>query len=126
MSVFAPSISVGIGETYFVGWNFLIFDVVEGSRYDSKFHVNYTGIGVTEEQTVVIESIDRIPSQERLTFTDLTGQGSDAFVHRASCGNVGYHQRFPTYLWGSSDSSSSQVSVGNTGNCFPSQTVLVI
>ena len=110
---FASSISVGIGETYFVGWATAIFDAAEGSRYDSEIHVNYTGIGVTEEQTVVIESIDRIPSQERLTFTDLTGQGSDATVTSAPVAMLGTINA-PTYLWGSSDSSNAQVSVGNT------------
>lgn len=110
---FASSISVGIGETYFVGWATAIFDAAEGSRYDSEIHVNYTGIGVTEEQTVVIESIDRIPSQERLTFTDLTDQASDATVTSAPVAMLGTINA-PTWIWGSSDSSNAQVSVGNT------------
>jgi len=110
---FASTISVGIGETYFVGWATAIFDAPEGSRYDSKINVTYTGIGVTEEQIVVIDSIDRVPSQERLTFTDLTGRSSDATVTSSPVAMLGTINA-PTYIWGSSNSSNAQVSVGNT------------
>ena len=92
----------------------LFFDAVEGTRYDSQINVTYTGIGITEEQIVVIESIDRVPSQERLTFTDLTGQGSDAYCHSTPVCNVGHYQHNRPGLWGSSNSSNHQVSVGNT------------
>lgn len=110
---FAGVATVGIGETYFVGWASAIFDAAEGSRYDSQINVTYSGIGVTEEQIVVIDSIDRVPSQERLTFTDLTAQGSDATVTAAPVAMLGTINA-PTWLWGSSDSSNAQVSVGNT------------
>ena len=110
---FAGVATVGIGETYFVGWASAIFDAAEGSRYDSQINVTYTGIGITEEQIVVIDSIDRVPSQERLTFTDLTAQGSDATVTAAPVAMLGTINA-PTWLWGSSNSSNAQVSVGNT------------
>ena len=84
--------------------------LIEGTRYDSQINVTYTGIGITEEQIVVIESIDRVPSQERLTFTDLT-QGSDAVTKTLpQCWVLSTY----TYFSGVVVIQVLQVSVGNT------------
>ena len=108
---FSSSITVGLGDRYYIEWASGINSASQGQSYSSTITFTYNDLGVSEDVDININSIDKVPDQ--FTFVDvvdvfkLTTQTSNAV---AMLGSI----NAPTSIWGSSDSTSAHVKIGET------------
>lgn len=115
---FQDPLTVNVGQVFYVEWGTDILSAAQGSEYSSTVGISYDDLGISESVNITINSIDKVP--DPFTFTDQVDTLSNGTVVSNSIAMLGSINA-PTYLWGSSDSSNAQVSIGRTDwMSFPS------
>lgn len=108
---FQDPLTVSTGDVFYVEWGTDILSAAQGSEYSSTVGISYDDLGINETVNITISSIDKVP--DPFTFTDQVDTLSNGTVVSNSIAMLGSINA-PTYLWGSSDSSNAQVSIGKT------------
>ena len=115
---FQDPLTVNAGQVFYVEWGTDILSAAQGSEYSSTVGISYDDLGISETVNITIDSIDKVP--DPFTFTDQVDTLSNGTVESNSIAMLGSINA-PTYLWGSTDSSNAQVSIGRTDwMSFPS------
>lgn len=109
---FSSTITVDIGNTFFVEWSSDILTASQGSAYTSTVNIDYLDLNINENLEVNITSIDKLP--DPFTLEPITESLSDATVEANTLAMLGSINA-PTYIWGSSDSSNAQINIADLG-----------